>query len=183
MQNDVRTFGRTARCKMSRAERDIASEKIAEKVTRAPWFQRAEYIACYLPTPDEVNTWTIIARAWHMKKRIFVPVIKKKHQMHFREIVSETELQTNRFGILEPKQGDFVTARMLDVVLTPVVAFDESNHRVGMGGGYFDRTFSFLKDRKFLFHPRLIGLAFACQKVDEISPNPWDIRLFSTITE
>jgi len=183
MQNDVRTFGRTARCKMSRAERDIASEKIAEKVIRAPWFQRAAYIACYLPTPDEVNTWTIIARAWHMKKRIFVPVIEKKNQMHFREIVSETELQTNQFGILEPIQGDFVTARTLDVVLTPVVAFDESNHRVGMGGGYFDRTFSFLKDRKFLFHPRLIGLAFACQKVDEISPNPWDIRLFSTITE
>jgi len=183
MQDEVRTHGRTARCKMSAAERDIASEIIAEKVTRAPWFQRAEYIACYLPTPDEVNTWTIIARAWHMKKRIFVPVVKKKHQMYFQEIVAKTELQTNRFGILEPKHGDFVTARMLDVVLTPVVAFDKSNHRVGMGGGYFDRTFSFLKDRNFLFHPKLIGLAFACQRVQEISPNPWDIRLFSTITE
>ena len=183
MQNDVRTFGRTARCKMSSAERDIASEKIAEKVIHAPWFQRAEHIACYLPTPEEVNTWTVIARAWRMKKRIFVPVIEKKHQMHFQEINAETELQTNQFGIPEPKHGDFVTARMLDVVLTPVVAFDESNHRVGMGGGYYDRTFSFLKNRKFLFHPRLIGLAFACQKVERISPNPWDIRLFSTITD
>ena len=168
---------------MSDAERGNASETIAEKVTHAPWFQRAEYIACYLPTPEEVNTWAVIARAWQMKKRIFVPVIEKKHQMRFQEINAETELQTNQFGILEPKHGNFVTARMLDVVLTPVVAFDESNHRVGMGGGYYDRTFSFLKDRKFLFHPRLIGLAFACQKVEGISPNPWDIRLFSTITE
>ena len=71
---------------------------------------------------------------------------------------------------------------MLDVVITPLVAFDEYGHRIGMGGGYFDRTFSFLGNRQSWFHPKLVGLAFACQKVEKIQPNPWDIRLFCTIS-
>jgi 5-formyltetrahydrofolate cyclo-ligase len=183
MQDEARILGRMARSELSDQERDAAAEIIAEKVVRASWFQRATKVACYLPMPDEVNTWTIIARAWRMKKRIFAPIIKKKSAMRFQEITPETEIRLNHFGIYEPEDGEIVSPRKLDIVLTPVVAFDSANHRVGMGGGYYDRTFSFLRHRNFLFHPRLIGLAFACQKVDKISPNPWDIRLFSAITE
>jgi 5-formyltetrahydrofolate cyclo-ligase len=182
-QDDARRSGRLARSRLSDEEREYASEIIAEKVVRAAWFQRAKRIACYLPAPDEVNTWTIIARAWRMKKRIFAPVVKKNSKMLFQEITPDTDLWLNQFGIREPTEGETVAARTLDVVVTPVVAFDSSNNRVGMGGGYFDRSFSFLKHRNLLFHPRLIGVAFDCQKVEQITSNPWDIRLFSTITE
>jgi 5-formyltetrahydrofolate cyclo-ligase len=182
-QNKIRIAGRSARKRMGGTERDIAAENITEKVVHSPWFQRAGCIACYLPTPQEVDTWMIIARAWSMKKRIFAPVIEKNRQMSFQEITPDTRIRINKFGLYEPDGGEIATARMLDVVLTPVVAFDSSNHRVGMGGGYFDTTFSFLKHRIIHFHPKLIGLAFACQKVKEIAPNPWDIPLFTVITE
>ena len=150
---------------------------------RSAWFQRAEYIACYLSAPGEVDTWAVIERGWRMKKRIFAPVLKKNRHMLFREITPDTELRLDRFGLYEPMSGEIVTARMLDVVLTPMVAFDKYNHRIGMGGGYFDTTFSFLRHRRSYSRPKLIGLAFACQEVEKIVPNPWDIRVFGVITE
>ncbi len=118
-----------------------------------------------------------------MKKRIFAPVIEKTLKMRFREINAATTLRKNNFGLIEPKNGSFAHPRALDVVIAPVVAFDSRNNRVGMGGGYFDRTFSFLRHRKTYFRPKLIGVAFDCQKTDEIPPNPWDIRLFSVVTQ
>lgn len=168
---------------MTEEARDAAAEKINETIVNSNWFQRARYVACYLPADDEVNTWATISRAWAMKKRIFAPVLEKKSRLQFQEITAETDLRLNRYGLFEPADGEIVTARMLDIVLTPVVAFDSENNRIGMGGGYFDRTFSFLRNRGSWVHPKLIGLAFACQKVEEIPPNPWDIRLFRAITE
>jgi 5-formyltetrahydrofolate cyclo-ligase len=182
-QSSLRRDGIAARRRLTPSQRDAASEIIADKVTRAPWFQRSNYIACYLPAPAEVNTWTIISRAWRMKKRVFAPLIEKNRRMQFQEVTRESELILNDFGLHEPKDGEIVTARMLDVVLTPLVAFDDECHRIGMGGGYFDTTFAFLRNRQTAFRPKMIGLAFACQNVEEIVPNPWDIRLFSVVTE
>lgn len=182
-QKELRAAGRIARANLSGQERFIASEQIAEKVSRSSWFQRASFVACYLSTPDEVATWTIIQRAWRMKKRIFAPVLKKNDVMQFCELTADTDIRTNQYGLAEPLNGEIIAPRKLDVVITPVVAFDDDGHRVGMGGGYFDRTFSFLQGRKYLFHPKLIGVAFACQEAEEIAPNPWDVRLFDTISE
>jgi len=183
MQKITRIRGRNARSAMSRDERDLASKKICETAIHSAWFQRSNLIACYLAVPGEVDTWRLIARAWRMKKRIFAPVIQKNSQMLFREITAETTLEKNDQGIYEPRDGEIVAARLLDIVITPLVAFDSHNHRIGMGGGYFDRTFCFLTHRRMYLRPKLVGVAFACQKVEEISPNPWDIRLFSVITE
>jgi 5-formyltetrahydrofolate cyclo-ligase len=182
-QASLRKQGIAARASMSADERNAASEIIAERVIQAPWFQRASYVACYLPAPTEVNTWTIISRAWRMKKRVFAPVLEKNRRMQFCEVLPETDLVAKRYGLFEPAGGEIVTARMLDLVLTPLVVFDDDGQRIGMGGGYFDTTFSFLKHRQTYLHPKLIGLAFACQQVDEIAPNPWDIRLCNVITE
>tara|TARA_B100000686_G_C16721965_1_gene935495 strand:+ start:1020 stop:1382 length:363 start_codon:yes stop_codon:yes gene_type:complete len=118
-----------------------------------------------------------------MKKRVFVPVIHQGKQMRFQEITMSTNLLVKQYGIQVPEEGEFVNPRMLDIVLTPVVAFDLQNNRIGMGGGYFDRTFTFLKHRENWFSPKLIGLAFAKQEVASIPPNPWDIPLFLTVTE
>lgn len=182
-QSSLRQFGRAARAAISDEQKAIASDVIAEKVITSSWFQRAAHVACYLPADDEVNTWEIISRAWRQKKRVFAPVLKKNRRMQFVEITPNSDLRLNRFGIYEPIDGAIVTARVLDIVLTPVVAIDNDRRRIGMGGGYFDRTFSFLRHRQNWLHPKLVGLAFACQKVEKITPNPWDIRLFCTITE
>ncbi len=183
LQKKLRDHGRNSRKSLSIAERESASKKIADTVMRSSWFQRSSYIGCYIGTTYEVDTWPIFVRAWRMKKRIFAPVLEKNSRMRFRELTAESCLESNAHGILEPQDGEIIVPRMLDLVLTPLVAFDAKNNRIGMGGGYFDRTFSFLGGRKHLFHPKLIGLAFACQEVEKITPNPWDIRLFSIVSE
>ena len=186
MHNDqslLRKDGLAARRSLTIDERDVGSELIAEKVVHAHWFQRSKYVACYLAAADEVNTWAIISRAWRMKKRVFAPVLGKTRRMQFQEITPDTELIRNELGLLEPIDGDIAVARMFDIVFTPLAAFDETLQRIGMGGGYFDRTFAFTRHRMHWQRPRMIGLAFACQKVAKIPPNPWDIRVFTVITE
>ncbi len=183
MQNTIRSQCKNARSEMSGVERAAASEKIAEIVIHSSWFQRSKTIACYLPVSGEVDTRSIIARAWCMKKRIFAPVVEKSGCMSFRQMTTETALYKSKFGLYEPRDGKSISPRKLDVVITPLVAFDSHKHRVGMGGGYFDRTFSFLSSRNAYVHPKLIGVAFACQEVEKIPANPWDIPLFTLITE
>ena len=178
-----RRDAKRARRELPDKERLRASNRIVSTVVRAPWFARAQLIGCYLAAPDEADTWPIISRAWRMKKRIFAPVAGKKGRMRFREITADSTLVRNRFGLFEPVDGEILPAKRLHVVLTPLVAFDEKGNRIGMGGGYYDRAFSFLKNRRLMLRPKLIGLAYDCQRVREITANPWDIRLYSVITE
>jgi 5-formyltetrahydrofolate cyclo-ligase len=182
-QQSLRRNSRAARAAMTNAERQNASAIIVKTVVHSHWFRRAKLLACYLSTDDEVDTWLLIERAWRMKKRIFAPVINKKGVMYFCEITPESKLFLNHYGLYEPREGELIAPRQLDLVITPVVSFDNEGNRIGMGGGYFDRTFSFLRHRKHLLHPKLVGLAFACQRVEKITANPWDIQVFRVIDE
>ena len=182
-KNELRRKCRQARADLSAKKRDEASSRICDAVMRAGFFRRSQNIGCYLPSDEEVDTWPIIARAFSMGKQISAPVLRKNGSMRFRELNPDSTLSANQFGLLEPQEGDFVDPHRLDIVITPLVAFDSSGNRIGMGGGYFDRTFSFLKGRKIWLHPKLIGVAFDCQRVNAIAPNPWDIGLFRVVTE
>ena len=164
-------------------KRANASQIICDKVTSSRDFLSASLIACYLPLRDEVDTRLIIERAWRANKRIFVPVTSNKGEMFFREIRPDTTLLQNRMAIWEPDSGDVISPRALQLVVTPTVAFDKSKHRIGMGGGYYDRCFSFLQHRKHWLKPKLAGVAFKCQEVEEITPNTWDIRLYRIFSE
>lgn len=182
-QQSLRRKSRAARIAMPSAERQNASVIIVKTVVHSSWFRRAKLLACYLSTDEEVDTWLLIERAWRMKKRIFAPVVNKNNVMHFCEITPESNLFLNQYGLYEPREGELIAPRNLDLVITPVVSFDHEGNRIGMGGGYFDRTFSFLRHRNHLLHPKLVGLAFACQRVDKITANPWDIQVFRVIDE
>lgn len=182
-KRELRRNSLRARSALLPDEREHASEIIADKVVRSAFFQRSRTIGCYLSLSVEVDTWRIIARAWRMKKRIFAPVTRRKRMLEFRELTPRTSLVRDDFGLLMPDDGDVIAARKLDLVLTPLVAFDGDCERIGMGGGYYDRTFSFLRGRRLLLKPKLVGLAFSCQQVPAIPANPWDIRLYSVITE
>jgi 5-formyltetrahydrofolate cyclo-ligase len=182
-KRDLRKKSRNARLKLSEDQRRSASARIAATVVHSHFFRRSRRIACYLPMPEEVDTWPIIERAWRMKKRIFAPVTGPNRLLRFREVGPETELLTTDFGLLEPVTGAVVSARALDLVLTPMVAFDGDCNRIGMAGGYYDRTFSFLRARESFFRPKLVGLAFACQRVEKIPTNPRDIKVYRVVTE
>jgi len=172
-----------ARRKMHAAERARASRRIADRFLNSRYFLSSQSIACYLATWDEVDTNRIIERAWRAKKRIFAPVIDSHDDMTFRNLQPETTVTRNRFGIWEPESDFRIDPSDLDIVVTPLVAFDNACNRIGMGGGYFDRHFAFLQSRRSWLRPKLIGLAFDCQKVEKITPNRWDIRLSRVVSE
>ncbi|MGI9233655.1 MAG: 5-formyltetrahydrofolate cyclo-ligase [Woeseiaceae bacterium] len=181
--NTLRDKALRARREMTAEARATSSEKICRRVLQSREFRAARTLSCYLPMADEVNPLEIIERGWRANKRIFVPVLFGDGKMSFRELRHETTLRRNSYGIWEPESGDYISPRNLNLVLTPTVAYDENNHRIGMGGGYYDRCFSFLRLRKHWLQPKLIGLAFACQKVEKITPNVWDIRLYGLISD
>ena len=180
---DLRAKALRARREMHPDARKSASVIICQRVIRSHEFFSSRFVACFLPMHDEVDTRDIIERAWRANKRIFVPVLRAGYKMSFREIRPETTLEQNWFGIWEPVSGDFISPRNLDIVVTPTVTFDLQNNRMGMGSGYYDRCFSFLRHRKHWFRPKLVGVAFACQKVEKITPNAWDIRLYRVISD
>ena len=181
--HELRKLALRARREMTTEKRAVASQKICKKVTSSRDFLSASLVACYLPMHDEVDTRNIIERAWRANKRIFVPITRNTGEMFFREIRPNTTLIRNSMNIWEPDSGDYISPRELQLVVTPTVAFDCEKHRIGMGGGYYDRCFSHLRYRKHWLKPKLLGVAFNCQKVEEISPNLWDIRLCEILHE
>ncbi|NIA26555.1 MAG: 5-formyltetrahydrofolate cyclo-ligase [Desulfobulbaceae bacterium] len=179
----LRKRGLLARRVLDNQTRVNASQIISEHIVHSHEFMACKTIACYLPSFDEVDPSYIIERAWRANKRIFAPVVADKYGMFFRQLLPDTRLEKNRFDLWESVSGPGIRPEQIDVVITPVVAFDDQQNRIGMGGGYFDRCFSFLRHRRHWLHPKLIGVAFDCQKVEKIPANPWDIRLYSVITE
>ena len=179
----VRSATLRERRSLSAEYRQAASARIAHTLIRSGEFAASHSIACYLPCDDEVDPRAVIARAWRAKKRVFAPIIDGRGGMIFRQITPDTRLERNFFGLWEPVAGPLITARRIDLVLTPLVAFDKLRNRIGMGGGYFDRCFAFLRHRTHWLHPKLIGLAFDCQAIEKIQTNPWDIRLYRVVTE
>lgn len=129
-----------------------------------------------------------------MGKRCYLPVLHPLHHrsLWFIEYKPQDPLVKNRFGILEPiiKGNTIVPAWSLDLVLTPIVAFDHNLHRLGMGLGYYDHTFSFLRQHNIqdtIQHPFnvpvLLGLAYAFQEVHTLPHDHWDIPLAGIATE
>ncbi|KKO08765.1 hypothetical protein LCGC14_0038840 [marine sediment metagenome] len=103
--------------------------------------------------------------------------------MLFVRIRPGDRLSYNRWGIPEPRPGlrHIVSPRRLDLVLMPLVGFDDAGNRIGMGKGYYDRTFAFR--RRQCSRPTLIGLAHECQQVAEgLTPAVWDVALDALVT-
>ncbi len=179
----ARRAAKSARRALSPDYRLAASNTIANRVVRMHEFVACETLACYLPMPDEVDATSVIARAWRMKKHVYAPVIDRQGGMIFVRLHPDTRLTRNWYGLWEPETGVQIRAQDIDLVITPVVAFDKYRHRIGMGSAYFDRCFAFLRHKRYWLKPKLVGLAFNCQQVEKIKPNPWDIPLYRVISE
>src|SRR5690606_7992459 len=101
----------------------------------------------------------------------------------FRRFKDLRHLAPNRFGILEPNQAaQSIDIQQLDLILLPLVGFDAQGRRLGMGGGYYDRSLAFKKVYKKL-GPKLIGLAHAIQQVDALTVDIWDVPLDAIVTD
>lgn len=144
-------------------------------------YQRARRIAVYFGIDGEVDLRLIVQHARASGKSIFAPVLARDG-LRFIEIEVRELVRRNRFGIPEPCHGRYIDAQKLDVVLAPLVAFDACGHRLGMGKGYYDRTFGFLRLRTRWRKPKLVGIGFDFQKIDRLAAQYWDVPLWAAVT-
>jgi 5-formyltetrahydrofolate cyclo-ligase len=160
------------------------SVEITSQLWRLPTFARARRIACYFAVGGEVDCEFAVRDAWNRGREVFLPVLRGK-ELVFAPYRSDTKLLRNRYGIPEPKLAakDYFRPQEIDVVLTPLVAFDENGNRIGMGAGYYDRSMRFLRNRNSWSRPHLVGLAYEFQKVPQLKACSWDVPLQKIVTE
>ncbi len=182
--SEIRTQIKSARQALTVLERDAAALLIAERLKNNRAIYRAKNIAAYLPVRGEVDCRFFLKSEKLRKKRIFLPVLQKS-RLFFAPLIPDTEMQKNCFGILEPvySKADLVAPDELDIVIAPLVAFDNNCNRIGMGGGYYDRSFSFRKRRRKWKRPLLIGAAYEFQRIHDCQPQSWDVPMDVVITE
>jgi 5-formyltetrahydrofolate cyclo-ligase len=175
---------RARRRALSPAQQKHAALHLALRLLRLPGIRRARHIALYLARDGEIDPACFARLARARGKQLYLPVLRHFPHDHllFAPWQAHARLRGNRFGIGEPAQGPARPARRLDVILLPLVGFDRSGGRLGMGGGFYDRTLSY-KMRTPKRPPVLLGLAHDCQEVPQLSTASWDIPLQAIITD
>jgi 5-formyltetrahydrofolate cyclo-ligase len=162
--------------------RRTADRAIQTAIRRLPEFHRARHVAVFLAFDGEPSLEALAADALRRGKRLYAPVLRGA-TMTFRELKTSGSFEQNFFGILEPALGNAIDARKLDLVLTPLVAFDDRGTRIGVGRGYYDRRFAFLRHRTRWRRPKLFGVAYELQRVPALAASPWDVPLYGAVTE
>lgn len=179
---------RQQRRSLSDSEREHAAFLLCERVAASRVFKQSKHIAFYLSNDGEVDLSLLIKHAWQQGKQCYLPVLAEPNtqRLWFIPYTPDTKLKNNRFGIPEPIHSYKTRLRKtlsLDLILMPLVAFDQQGNRVGMGGGFYDRTLAFLRQRKYWHKPNLLGVAYEFQKQKNLEANPWDIPLQAIATE
>lgn len=154
------------------------SEKIRETVEHLREFVSSNTIASYVATKEEVQTEQIIRDALNQGKRVLVPKIISGNELLFSEIKDMADLDTGKFGLMEPKLHLIrkVPLREAKLILVPVVAWDERGYRVGHGNAYFDSALSGITCLT-------VGLGFEAQRADRIPEERHDVPLKMIVTE
>ena len=178
----IRRAMRRARRSLTPEERARADRAIRKHITRLAAFRNARNIAMYFAFDGEPNIGALLEDRRNRGKRFFAPIITRR-DMRFGRVDTDSRLRSNRFGIAEGRAGSIARPQTLDVVLVPLVAFDRSGSRLGMGAGYYDRHFQALRHRKSYIRPKLVGVAYSCQQVDPLQREWWDVPLWGAITE
>lgn len=169
------------------AQQQQAAARLADRLSALPVFRTSRRIACYLPNDGEIDPRLLMERILARRQRCYLPVLSplRGEPLWFAPVTEDTPMDVNRFGIPEPVVPfrQQVRAQALDLILMPLVGFDTRGNRIGMGGGFYDRSLGFLVHRRHWQHPRLLGLAHELQRIDHIEPRPWDVPLDGIVTD
>ncbi|MBR5508967.1 MAG: 5-formyltetrahydrofolate cyclo-ligase, partial [Lachnospiraceae bacterium] len=168
--------------KRRRAEAELEalhenSVKIIERFTELEAYRKAEILLAYVDAKREVETRLLMAQAWKDGKKVAAPRVDGDGIMHYYYLNSLEELESGSFGIMEPKEECPLCETEKGLLLMPGVAFDVHCHRVGYGGGYYDR---YLEKHPGLVH---IALAFEFQVFDAVPFEEHDILPEMIVTE
>lgn len=180
MNNEIRKKSINNRNAIEANLRQEYEETIYKKIIESDEYKEADVVFVYVARQGETDTTRIIENAVAMDKRICVPKVIADGYMEFYEINSMNQLEVGYKDILEPDDNCMI--RFPDefdnpLVICPMVAFDDEMNRVGSGKGFFDRYLAKYKNVK------KIGIAYSCQKSDNITVGPYDIKMDKIITE
>ncbi|WP_252728425.1 5-formyltetrahydrofolate cyclo-ligase [Alteromonas sp. C1M14] len=175
---------RQRRTSLSLSEQQSASDALLHNVTALPQWKSANFIASYLANDGEIDLSNVMHHAWQQKRHTTLPVIHPFSPKHllFLRFTPTTLLVKNRFNIDEPALAcpSVVPLQEHDIILMPLVGFDEAGNRLGMGGGFYDRALASFRNKSK--RPWLVGTAHDCQCVEHLPVAPWDVPLDVIVT-
>ncbi|MBQ7840230.1 MAG: 5-formyltetrahydrofolate cyclo-ligase [Lachnospiraceae bacterium] len=166
------------RSALSREERALENDVIFRKVVKLAQYQKAESILIYASYQSEADTFGLISRALCDNKKVFCPKVEEK-ALAFYRIKDLTELKEGFRNIPEPEgntekfQINGIDSPKL-LIIAPGTVFDRWGHRIGYGGGFYDR---FLGQYEKENRPFCVGICYACQLTEKIEPMDHDISM------
>jgi len=186
-RTELRQQIRQQRRALSATQRQHHAKAMANQLVHSHIFRSARNIACYLANDGEMDLQPVIRRLEAMNKQCYLPLLSegKEKRMWFAPYNLGDPLKHNRYGIPEPdcSAHAWLAPQQLDLVLMPLVAFDPEGNRLGMGGGYYDRSFAFLNRLHGIKKPRLVGVAYQLQRCQALPYEPWDVPMSGIVTE
>ena len=181
-KHSLRTQIRAQRRRLSSQEQNNAAQRLANHARAYAPLYRAQTIAAYQAFQGEIATDYLLNSLPY--RQLVLPKITSFLHSTMRFYPSAQTKLSNRYGIDEPAGlGAPIDLRQVDVVFVPLVCFDRSGNRMGMGAGFYDRALSFRRNPQRVKRPLLVGLAHSFQEVNALSPQPWDVPLDAIITE
>ena len=184
LRKQIRQQVRKARQQLSAACQAQSAISLVRQAQQLPELQQAQHIALYLSNDGELDTAPLLQYLQQQGKTLYLPVLHPftAGYLLFQRYDAQTPMHCNKFGIREPKPDVTAIAlpAQLDVIFMPLVAFDAQGQRLGMGGGFYDRTLATLPQDSQ--KPLLLGLAHQCQQVETVPTEPWDVPLPLVLT-
>ncbi len=170
---------RQKRREINPSDRIKFAKNLLSQVKKIENIHNEKKIAIYLVNDGEIDPKYIENFLNLSKIGVYLPILTG-NSLKFAKIGKN--FKKNKYGILEPVSTDIIDAKQLDILFMPLVGFDANKNRIGMGGGYYDRTLAFKKSKKIVKKPKLYGLAFDCQQVSQLEAQDWDVPLDGIIT-
>lgn len=183
LHDDLRQYHRRLRAGMTPELLDQAAIKLKQRLSVLPEYRGSQRIAAYFAVNGEIGLQPLIDDALAHGKQVYLPNLDQQ-SLRFSPYFDGQKMRINKFRLPEPDvaEGDMLMPQELDLVLAPLVVFDSNCNRIGMGGGFYDRSFAFKKNDGTA-PPVLLGVAHETQKVEHIEPQAWDVRLNMVVTD
>ena len=177
LRHQLRQQIRQTRANLTALQQRRAEDSITQQALALIEERNAQHIALYISFDGEISTEKLIKILWAQGKQVYLPVLHPFNPNHllFLRYLPETAMLKNKFGIWEPKLNvqNVLPLDELDILFTPLVAFDKQGNRLGMGGGFYDRTLQHWQKSSFI----PVGLAHQCQQVEQLPTEAWDVPL------
>jgi 5-formyltetrahydrofolate cyclo-ligase len=184
-RQSLRAELRARRKTLHASERIAAANGVADSLEQLADFLVDQRIAGYWAIDGELPLHIVVSNLARRDQQYCLPRITGPRQLSFVPWKSGADLESNRYGIPEPvcTKDDLLEPAELDIVLLPLLGFDRRGGRIGYGGGYYDASFAFLRERREATRPLLVGVAYSAQEIEVIEQAPWDVRLDYVATE